>query len=223
MCLRRLRFLALAPLLAPAMGCERLYAPPPLPPQEIIVRVSASDGAPLEGVLVRTGQRTSARTDGQGMARLHVEGEEGTKVDLAVACPPGYAAPSSISKVVVRRTSRPPQLDVPCRPLEHAVLIAFKTSGATGLPIVYLGRELARTDAAGYALVELEPKAGETLTFTLDTSAPEHRYLRPQNPEVNVQVPDVDEAFAIEQKFTVERPQIKKFVAPIPTALRKKE
>lgn len=173
------------------------------------MRVSAGDGAPLAGVTVRPSSGTIGTTDKNGVTRIQIHGEEGTKVDLAIACPDGYAAPASVTKVTVRRASKVPELDIPCKSYEHAVLVAFKTSGAVNVPILYLGREIARTDEAGYALVELEPKVGETLAFTLDTSANEkHKHLRPQSPQRTVQVPDGEEVFTIEQKFVEERPVV---------------
>ena len=188
-------------------GCAGLRPPPPLPPQQILVRVSAGAGEPLAGVAVKPSSGKPAVTDAKGFARLEILGDEGAKVDLAVACPEGYAAPANVTRVTVRRASRTPELEIPCKGYEHAVLVAFKTTGATGIPILYLGREIARTDASGHALVELEPKVGETLEFTLDTSDPKLKFLRPQNPERSVRVPDGDEAFTVEQKFVEEKPK----------------
>lgn len=201
-------------------GCGGLKPPPPLPPQEILVQVSAGEGTPLAGIAVKPSAGTEAITDAQGVARLAIVGEEGAKVNLSVACPEGYAAPANITRVTVRRASRAPRFDIPCKGYEHAVLIAFKTKGAPGLPILYLGREIARTDASGLALVELEPKVGETLEFTLDTSDPKLKFLRPQNPERSVRVPDGDEAFTVEQGFVEDKPKVvrapaKKAVVPI--------
>jgi len=210
----RFAFGALACALA--AGCAGLRPPPPLPPQEIVVRVSAGEGEPLPGVSVRPSAGTQGVTDARGVTRILISGEEGAKVDLAVACPEGYAAPAGVTRVVVRRASKAPELDIPCKPYEHAVVIAFKTTGASGIPVLYLGREIARTDESGYALVELEPKVGETLEFTLDTSDPKYKFLRPQSPERTVQVPDGEEAFTIEQKFIEDKPKVKKAAAPRP-------
>jgi hypothetical protein len=194
-------------------GCGSLRAPPPLGPQTILVRVSAGEGVPLEGITVRPSSGEGGVTDATGLARIAIAGAEGTKVDLSIACPEGYAAPASVTHVTVRRASRAPELAIPCKPYEHAVLIAFKTVGAANVPILYLGREIARTDDAGFALVELEPKVGETLEFTLDTSDPDQKWLRPQNPQRTVLVPDGEETFTIEQKFINDQPKAKR--APV--------
>jgi len=194
-------------------GCSSMRPPPPPPPQEVVIRVTAGDNAPLKGVQVRPtagpSAGTSGLTDQNGLVRIKIAGDEGARVDLAVACPEGYSAPPAVTKVTVRRASKVPQIDIPCRPYEHAVVIAFKSTGAVNIPILYLGREIARTDSAGYALIELEPKVGENLEFTLDTSDPSHKYLRPQSPGRSVQVPDGEEVFTIEQKFTEDRPKPK--------------
>lgn len=200
-------------------ACASLAAPAPLPPQDILVRVNGGENVPLRGVTVKPSAGKEGRTDAHGVAHLQITGEEGARIDLTVTCPDGYAAPVNGTKITVRRTSKPPEFDVPCRPYEHAILVAFKTTGASGVPILYLGREIAKTDEAGYALVELEPKAGETLAFTLDTSDPKHKFLRPQNPERTVLAPDGsqgEEAFTIEQKFVEEKPKPKIVAAPKP-------
>jgi hypothetical protein len=191
-------------------GCRTFEAPPPPAPQRILVQVSASNGSPLSGVAVRPSAGSSGTTNEEGVATLFLEGEEGTKIDLSVACPEGYVAPANLGRVVVRRASRAPHIEIPCKPYQHAVLIAFKTTGATNIPIRYLGEEIARTDGAGYALVELEPKVGETLDFTLGTDNPDQRWLRPQNPQRTVLVPEGEETLTIEQKFVEERPKVKK-------------
>jgi hypothetical protein len=196
-------------------GCHALQPPPPLPPQEVVVRVSTGDGEPLHGVAVRTSTGPQGQTDDRGVAVLKIDGEEGAKVNLSIVCPTGFAAAAS-THITLRRADRPPVFDIPCRPYEHAVVIAFKTTGAPNLPISYLGAELTRTDEAGYALVELEPKVGESLKFTFDTSDPKLKHLRPQNPEVTIRVPDGDETFTIEQRFIEDRPKVIKIVKPIP-------
>jgi hypothetical protein len=191
-----------------SVACSALAPPPPLPLQEVLVKVSADVGKPLPGVAVRPSSGKPALTDARGVARLGIPGEEGAKVDLAVVCPEGYAAPANATRITIRRASRVPEFEIPCKSFEHAVLIAFKTSGAAGIPILYLGREVARTDASGHALVELEPKVGETLEFVLDTSDAKLGALRPQSPTRSVRVPDGDEVFTVEQKFLEEKPKI---------------
>lgn len=178
--------------------------------------MTAGAGEPLANVNVRPSAGTIGMTDSRGYARIRIAGEEGSKVDLQVSCPEGYAAPTGVTKVTVRRASKTPELEVPCKPYEHAVVVAFKTTGAKGVPILYLGREIAKTDDAGYALVELEPKVGETLEFTLDTNDPKLKFMRPQNPQRTVQVPDGEETFTIEQKFVEDKPKPKGFKAPKP-------
>jgi hypothetical protein len=198
------------------VGCQAFQPPPPLPPQEMTVRVSAGAGEPLSGVSVRPTSGRPGITDANGVANITLAGDEGTKIDLAIACPDGYAAPAAVTRVTVRRASRVPELSIPCKPFEHAVVVAFKTTGATNVPILYLGREIARTDDAGFALLELEPKVGETLAFTLDTTDPQFRFMRPQNPERTVLVPDGEEAFTIEQKFVEDKPAAKRVLIKKP-------
>ena len=88
-------------------------------------------------------------------------------------------------------------------------MVAVRASGGSGLPVMHLGRELARIDEAGMALVHLDMKVGETFTLTLDTSDAKYRLLRPQNPEVSFSVLDADELYTFDPKFHEERVIVK--------------
>ena len=209
--IRPLFSLSLCALGIASTACQAMQPPPPLPAQEIIVRVSTGDGEPLHGVAIQTSAGPRGTTDDKGVAVLRIDGEEGAKVELGIKCPTGFAT-AAATHVTLRRADRPPLFEIPCRPYEHAVVIALKTTGAVGVPITYLGSELTRSDSAGYALVELEPKVGEALKFTFDTSDPKFKHLRPQNPEVTIQVPDGDETFTIEQRFVEEKPKVVRIV-----------
>lgn len=201
-------------------GCRWLAPPPPPPPMDVTVRVVGDPEEPLADVAVQAGS-VVATTGRDGRATLALAGPDGTKVDLAVTCPPGFAPPSRATRVTIARTSHAPEYELACRHVDRGLLVAIRTTNAANVPIVYLEREIARTDDAGYALVRLEPKAGETLTFTLDTSSPRFKMLRPQRPELSLPTPEGDDAIAVEQKFTIERPRA--VAAPKPNVPRRLE
>jgi hypothetical protein len=173
-------------------------------------------GEPLEGVEVRAGGGPASITDASGVARLELQGHEGTTYDLGVVCPQGFALQGRPIKVALRRANRMPEFSVACRRLERNIVVAVRTTKARDIPILYLGSQVGKTDETGYALVSFEPRVGETLTLTLDTSAPQHRFLRPQNPELSLSVPDTEETFAVGQEFTEERPKVKHFAPAKP-------
>src|SRR5690349_1358680 len=67
--------LAVAGLLT---GCLETTSPGPPPPQPVLVHVIDDPGSPLEGVEVRAGGGPASITDASGVARLELQGHEGT-------------------------------------------------------------------------------------------------------------------------------------------------
>jgi hypothetical protein len=196
---RALAFLAIA-----VVGCSQPRPPAPFP---IVVRVVGSTDEALEKVPVRVGT-TRAPTDGDGAARFSLLGEEGARLELGVECPTGAAPPASLPKITLARTSRPPEYLVPCRTLERGVLVAIHTVGVGGIRVLYLDREIARTDEEGYALARLQPKIGETVTLTFDTSDPRQKTLRPANPEQSIAITEAGGVYTVEQTFVNEKPKV---------------
>jgi hypothetical protein len=195
-----------------AAGCNgaSLYAPGPPPPEEITVRVFGDPDEPVADAEIGSGQGMLGRTDATGAARFKLEGADGTRFDLAVTCPVDHGGLSRPFKVVLRRGSRAPEYTTTCKRTVRTAVVAVHAPGGSGLPIMHLGRELARIDEVGMALVHLDLKVGETFTLTLDTSDPKYRFLRPQNPEVSFSVLDSDELYTFDPKLHEERAIVKK-------------
>lgn len=192
-------------------GCNSaLYAPGPPPPEEITVRVHADPGEPVPDATVGEGQGQLGKTDSSGVAHFKLDGADGSRFDLTVTCPASYGGATRPLKIVLRRGSRAPEYVASCKRLVRTAVVAVRAPGGNGLPVMHLGRELARIDEAGMALVNLELKVGETFTLALDTSDPKFKNLRPQNPEVSFAVSDSDELYTFEPKFHEERAVVKK-------------
>jgi len=87
------------------------------------------------------------------------------------------------------------------------MVVAVRAKNAVNVPLRYLDHTIGRTDRDGIAhgLVALLP--GERARFVLDTSAPEHRYLRPQNPVLQLSAPDRDDVVLLDQPFIVDAPK----------------
>jgi hypothetical protein len=73
------------------------------------------------------------------------------------------------------------------------------------LPVRYLGREVARTDASGTAHVLLQVPPQESFTLELLTDEAEGGKLHPTNPTATFLVGDRDEVFVLDQKFVRDR------------------
>ena len=153
-----------------------------------------------------------------GELPLALTGELGDVVTLQVQCPKGYQPLEPTLQVVLRpiEEGRAPQYRAACRPERRWLVVSVRARNAVDVPLRYLDREIGRTDRDGVAhgLVALAP--GERATFLLDTSEPRHRYLRPQNPVLQYNMPDWDEVASLEQPFVLNAP---KKPAPPPRAL----
>lgn len=146
-------------------------------------------------------------TDEAGSARLQLAGIEGTKTPLAVRCPPGYRQPAAPIPVLLKTLalgSRLPEYSASCAPERRRIVVAVRAENGAALPILYLGREIARTDSlgTGHVLLELEPRS--QVELTLATDAGDSARLRPKNPSLKVIVGDRDEIFSFAPRFSAQ-------------------
>jgi hypothetical protein len=185
-------------------------ATPAAPSYRVLVRVESDPGVPLAGALIRRDGRTLGESDARGELALQLKGPPGSELALEVLCPRGSRSGHQVVAVALRpwtdRTRRP-EYAVQCRPERRSLVVAVRAPNAAHVPLRYLGREIARTDAQGAAHGLLELPPDEIAKLTLDTSAPEHRWLRPRNPELKVSVPDHDEVVLFDQPFVVDAPK----------------
>ena len=199
-----MRKLALAmPLLITA--CAALEPVPP-PPQEIIIRVNGDPGQPISGATVQYNGKKVSESGADGSAPLKLNGKDGEIYDLMVACPEGFLSPTKPLSVTLRRLADPtrkPEYDVACPPTTRTVVVAVRADNGPNLPVMYLGREVARTDGAGAAHVMFKLKADESFNLVLGTESNDR--LRPQNPTASFVVHDRDEVFTFDQKFDLEK------------------
>ena len=174
----------------------------------VMVRAEADPGVPLSAVTVLLDGRALGTSDAQGALPLALEGQLGETIRLDVACPNGHRLVTSPLRVVLRPVDgRAPEYRVSCPPARRWMVLALRAKNAVNVPLRYLDTIIGRTDRDGIAhgLVALAP--GERAKFVLDTSAPEHRYLRPQSPVLQLSVPDRDEVVMLEQPFVLDAPR----------------
>jgi hypothetical protein len=196
-----------APLFAVVTGCSAL-APVPPPPLEVVVRVNGDPGQPLKGALLLfNGQKVSESGD-DGVAKLKLTGKDGESFDVTVTCPDGFQSPTKPIQVILKRLAddKKPEYDVACPPTNRTVVVAVRADGGANLPVLYLGREVARTDASGAAHVMLKLKPDEPFDLILGTT--ENAALRPQNPFASFTVKERDEVFVFDQKFETEKKKV---------------
>jgi hypothetical protein len=183
-------------------GCED----PPPPPFEVVVRVESDVNKALPNVPVFGGGKQRGVTGPDGSYKLKLGGADGDAIDLKVECPPGTRSdPSNATKLVIRRLEGGKATEYPtfCRPAHRLVVLGMRVENGANLPIKYLDKVVARTDAAGAAHFALVAAPGDDVRLVVDTS--EAPMLKPASPELHFRVVDTDTVTALETRFAVEK------------------
>lgn len=170
------------------------------------VHVESDPGVPLAGASVARGANVVATTSAEGRARFDVVGSDGQTIDAQVTCPEGYASPPKPLTFKLARLAEPGrvvEIDVRCPPTARRVIVAVKAENGPYLPVKYLDKVVARTDASGAAHFALSAPSGAQLQVLLDTS--DRKDLKPEMPSRPFTVGRQDDIFLFDQKFEVEK------------------
>jgi hypothetical protein len=189
-------------VLASALALVCCAAPPAVRDYPALLAIEGDPGAPLAGVEVTQGAHRVGESDRRGTVALQLRGTEGQVVALQIHCPVGYRSPPDPLSVVLRRISesdRSPIYPARCEPLLRTVVVVVRGDRGPGLPVLFLGREVARTDSAGAAHLLLKSSPEDTVELTLDTSG--NPGLRPKNPSARFRVGAHDDLLVFSQKF----------------------
>lgn len=172
-------------------GCKTKPVPT-LP--KISIRASTTRGAPVTGAEVMMAGVVLARSDAAGAAKVDVGGSEGDTFELQVRCPSPLKSPAA--PLVIRR------LEIAGGDVEHAVkceetrrtlVVVVRAEGGPDLPILYLGKEIGRTDASGAAHVRLDTDIKDRVELILGTDGAQMAGAHPQNPSATFEPADHDE------------------------------
>ncbi len=205
-------------------GCSRILGEQPVLAFEFAVHVQSDDGRPIVGAEIVSSAGT-VRTDAEGHASLVTRGHEGDRQPHVVRCPKEYQSPSTPLLVSLRRgfeKANRPVYDVTCVPTKRTVVVSVRLEDGADLPIVYLGKTLARTDASGAAHVLLHVEPDEPFRLTIDTSEPGRENVRPENPSAELAVGQADDLLVFEQKMSLFVPRVvakPRYVRPAPKRL----
>jgi hypothetical protein len=205
---RVLLVLTLGLLVLPA--CDMLKPPPPKP-FDARVKVFSDPGQPLKGAEVWYKQKKIGVTDDVGVVNFRLKGAEGEIYDLTVRCPTGYTSPAKPVSVTLRKTADPkmrPEYEVECPKSTRSVVVAVRADSGPNLPVLFLGREVARTDASGAAHVALEVPPNQMFSLQISTDGADAKDLRPQNPTSTFEVKQADDVFVFDEKFKVEKKRV---------------
>jgi hypothetical protein len=196
----RTSVILLASLFAAACGGKALE-----PEYGLSIRVESDPGRPLAGAEVRLRDQRVGTTDASGVVKVKSRGAEGSVLSFQITCPDGYQSPSRPLSVVLRRLSqrdRFPEYATACRPTERTLVVAVRAEHGPNLPVMYLGREIARTDRSGAAHVSLKSPPEETVELALDTT--ENPRLRPRSPSARFRVGQADDLVVLDESFQLE-------------------
>jgi hypothetical protein len=186
-------------LVALVVGLAACGRQTPAKSYDLVVHVEADPSRPLAGAKLLHAGTTLGVTDADGLVAVRATGNEGERLELEVACPAGYRSPEASLSVTLRRAAERPEYFAACPPLSRKLVVAARLEHGAGLPIRYLGRELARSDAAGVAHLVIEAESDKTIELTVDTT--EQPSLRPKNPSARFRLGNKDELVVLEQAF----------------------
>jgi hypothetical protein len=186
-------------------GCDRGGAP--THSYSVLVRVTSLPGTPVVGAAISFGGHVVAHTGDTGRVTLQIHGSEGDRVPLTVGCPEGLRAPDHATDIVLHRLDDPtrkPEYDVQCRPTTRSEVIVVRADRGPHLPVLYLGREIARTDESGAAHALIDVPEGEEVEITVSTSEPGNERLRPQSPSMKFPGSDTSDLHLFNVQFQLE-------------------
>jgi hypothetical protein len=181
---------------------------PKADPFEAQVNVVSDPGVGLAGAELLSGTRVVAKTDASGTAKIRFAGKEGDQVELTVKCPVDYESPTAPLLIALRRLakgSQVPRFEARCSPTLRTVVIGLRVDKGPNLPVIYLGRAVARTDASGAALFTARVKPSEQVEVTLSTAESGAEQLRPQSPTLTFVAMDFDDFVILDQSFTIQK------------------
>lgn len=189
-----------------------------VPPFRFEIVVKGEGAIPLAGIPIMAGERELKRTDAQGMASVESRQADGESITLGIVCPQDAMPVEPVQVRVQRTESRvSSRFERVCRSRLRTVGVIFRTENGPNLPVYYLGREVARTDASGAAHFVMRAEAGQGFELTLRT---EDEKLRPQNPPFQVTVPTDDDVIVLNQTFARDKPKPVHY-GPRPTGPRR--
>jgi hypothetical protein len=169
------------------------------------LRAQTETGVGVANADVFAGPKLVARTDRDGLARLFISGPEGETIYVRVDCPTGYRSPNeplAVRRLGIAAATKAPEYDVVCHELRHTMVVAVRAEGGPDLPVIYLGKEVARTDRSGAAHVTVAADVHDRIELTLSTAGKDSEKIHPQNPTATFEMPDHDDIQVFARQFT---------------------
>lgn len=177
-------------------------------PFEIVMKVESDPGIPVQQAsIVRSGKDIIA-TGVDGRAKLTLSGKEGDGYEFTIRCPADFTSPTKPISVYLHRMSdksKMPEYNALCPPTTRKLVVSIRAEGGANLPVLYLGKPVARTDSSGAAHILLTMKPGDQFELQLDTSEKGNERLRPKMPTGTFAMRQRDDLQLFDQKFFLEK------------------
>jgi hypothetical protein len=186
------------------------------------VLIESDPGTPIAGVSLMFGDKEVGKTDAAGKSIVESSRPDGQSLVIAVKCPDGTQPTEAIPVKVQRTESKvPTQFRRLCKPSSRALAVVIRAEEGYNLPVLYLGKEIARTDASGAAHFTSVFPIGERVELTLNANVDPK--LKPQSASRPFVVGDADDVNLWQPKFEREKPAPKPVYVPpkkkVPTSI----
>ena len=201
----------LVALLALSTGAACASIEPPAPPPPRVANpVTTDPGKPLANAVLSFRGKKVATTGPDGVGVMKLVGRDGESFSVTVTGPEGFESPEKPIQVLLKRLaegSKMPEYSAMCPPTSRTIVVAVRAENGPDLPVVYLGREVARTDASGAAHVLLKLPPGDQFSLMLSTG--DDKLMRPQSPVASFAVGNKDDVFLFDQRFEKQKPMVR--------------
>jgi hypothetical protein len=205
---------------APSAGCAHGA---PKARYRVRVHVESYPERPVAGATVFALGQDAGATGASGNLTLQIRGTEGERIPLAVSCPEGFRSPDKPAEAILHGLAgegREAQYDFRCAPMTRSLAIVVRADHGPHLPVIVLGREVARTDESGAAHVLVQVPANDDVAVTLSTAEPGNHRLRPQNPSIAFTPSDKTDFKLFNVSFQLEPEKVRAAAArPMPLRL----
>jgi hypothetical protein len=180
------------------------------------VLIESDPGVPLANVQLMFGADEAGKTDAMGKSLIYSTRTDGQSLVIAVKCPDGTQPTEPITVKVQRTESKAPtHFQRTCKPSNRPLAVVIRAEEGYNLPVLYLGKEVARTDASGAAHFTSVFPIGERVELTLNAAVDPK--LKPATASRPFMVGDSDDVTLWQPKFEREKP------APKPVYVKPKK
>jgi hypothetical protein len=192
-------------------GCNMFAAVQDTQPFDILIKVESDPGAPVGGASISHNGKVVSSTGIDGRAKLTLPGKEGDALDFSVECPAEFVSPNKPITVYLHRMADKTKLaeyNTVCPPSTRKLVVSVRAENGPYLPVLYLGKPVARTDASGTAHILLMMRPGDQFELQLDTSEKGNERLRPKMPTGTFAMREHDDLQSFDQKFFLEKQKV---------------